>query len=177
MKRVLCCPSGEGIDTENINWLSSCGSHLSGDEEFRTYGEKKLAFYNTDSDWSTPIRLSTQEGRGCMATLLNFVVRHLEGRKTHVCLCFADFSSAFNFMQPHFLAQRLSNISSIEFGTICWLVDFLTTRPQRTRVNETLSETLSCSTGSPQVCVLSPLPFMLYTNDCKSMFKWRIHLS
>lgn len=41
-----------------------------------------------------------------MATLLNFVVMHLEGRKTHVCQCFADFPSAFNCMQPHRLTKN-----------------------------------------------------------------------
>lgn len=35
------------------------------------------------------------------ATPLNFVVRNLESMKTHVRLCFVDFSSAFNFIQPH----------------------------------------------------------------------------
>ncbi|KAG7499465.1 hypothetical protein JOB18_039315 [Solea senegalensis] len=123
-----------------------------------------------------PLQFAYQPRKGvkdAVATLLNLIVRHLEGRKTHIRLCFADFSSAFNCMQPLVLAHRLSEIPSVDLGTICWLVDFLTTRPQRTRVNETLSGTLLCSTGSPQGCVLSPLLFMLYTNDCKSTFESR----
>ena len=37
-------------------------------------------------------------------------------------------------------------------------------------LNDSLSEWLVSSTGSPQGCVLSPLLFILYTNDCKSNF-------
>ena len=35
-------------------------------------------------------------------------------------------------------------------------------------VNGCSSDSVCISTGSPQGCVLSPLLFMLYTNDCKS---------
>ncbi len=139
---------------------------------------KKNLFFMTQTVMD-PLQFAYQPRKGvedAVVTLLNSVVRHLEGKKTHVRLCFADFSSAFNCMQPHVLAQRLSDIPSVDFGTICWIVDFLTTRPQRTRVNDSLSETLLCSTGSPQGCVLSPLLFMLYTNDCKSMFESRLIL-
>lgn len=91
----------------------------------------------------------------------------------HVHLCFIDFSSAFNCMQPHIVACRLSEISAIDFASVCWLVDFLTMRSQRTRINDILSEALKCSTGSPQGSIFSPLLFVLYTNNCQSMFKSR----
>ena len=47
--------------------------------------------------------------------------------------------------------------------------DFLVGRPQQVRVNNTTSSVKVVSTGSPQGCVLSPLLFILYTNDCRSI--------
>lgn len=40
-------------------------------------------------------------------------------------------------------------------------------------MNNTLSKVFTCSSGSPQGCVLSPLLFVLYTNECQSMFESR----
>ncbi|KAJ8400459.1 hypothetical protein AAFF_G00395830 [Aldrovandia affinis] len=47
-------------------------------------------------------------------------------------------------------------------------MDFLMHRPQRVLVNSTYSDLLHTSTGPPQGCVLSPLLFILYTDDCRT---------
>lgn len=123
-----------------------------------------------------PFQFAYRSGRGvedALATLLNLVLTHLEGAKTFARLLFIDFSSAFNCIQPHILAERLRDIHSINPGLIAWLMDFLTERPQRVRVNGVLSDTLVSSTGSPQGCVLSPLLFVLYTNECRSQHAGR----
>ena len=49
-----------------------------------------------------------------------------------------------------------------------WILDFLFNRTQVVRLNSQLSEPLTLSTGAPQGCVLSPLLFTLFTNDCRS---------
>ncbi len=49
-----------------------------------------------------------------------------------------------------------------------WVLDFLTNRPQTVRIHNTISSSITLSTGSPQGCVLSPLLFTLLTYDCSA---------
>lgn len=101
-----------------------------------------------------------------VATLLNLVVRHLEGRITLVCLCFADFSSAFNWKQPHVLAFTNTQHWFWNHMLVSWFPD------NQARGLALMKLCLRCCCA-PQACVFSPLLFMLYTNDCKSMFESR----
>ena len=49
-----------------------------------------------------------------------------------------------------------------------WILNFLTNRTQRVRVNGSHSDKVCASTGSPQGCMLSPLLYILHTNMCQS---------
>ena len=52
---------------------------------------------------------------------------------------------------------------------ICnWLNDFLSDRQQSIRINGITSSKITLNTGAPQGCVLLPLLFTLYTNNCQS---------
>lgn len=80
-----------------------------------------------------PLQFAYRPGRGvedAVATLLHSVQSHLHGAKNFARLVFIDFSSAFNCIQPRVLAERLTSIN-IDQGLICWLIDFLTDRPQK----------------------------------------------
>lgn len=121
-----------------------------------------------------PLQFAYRAGRGvedATGSLLNTVFNHLEGPKQFVRLLFIDFSSAFNCIQPHILADRLLKKHNINPGSIAWLVDFLTSRSQRVKVNGILSGNLLLV--PPQGCVLSPLLFVLYTNECRSQYDGR----
>ncbi len=57
------------------------------------------------------------------------MLTQLEGTNNHVRLCFIDFSSAFNWVQPNILARTLTNNIHLNFtlcdlNIVCWLVDF-----------------------------------------------------
>ena len=101
-------------------------------------------------------------------TMINMLCKHLGGKGTHAQLLFVDFSSAFNTIQPHILTERLLEQFDLSKNLVGWVLDFLTNRTQRVRVNGVLSDQICSSTGSPQGCVLSPLLFILYTNMCRS---------
>ncbi|KAM3858647.1 sodium-dependent neutral amino acid transporter B(0)AT3-like [Diretmus argenteus] len=47
-----------------------------------------------------------------------------------------------------------------------WILNFLTGRPQAVRIGTTTSSTLTLNTGVPQGCMLRPLLYSLFTNDC-----------
>lgn len=118
-----------------------------------------------------PLQFAYRTGRGvddAKLFLLDTIHSHLESSGASARLLFVDFSSAFNTMQPSILASKLDSQFRLDQGLILWIMDFLTDRPQRVFTNGTLSDTLYTCTGSPQGCVLSPLLFILYTNDCKS---------
>lgn len=122
-------------------------------------------------DLLDPFQFAYRPNRGvedAVCTLLNLIHTHLENAKSFVRLVFIDFSSAFNCIQPHILAGILKGTFNIDPCLICWLMNFLTNRSQRVRVNGMLSDVLLSSSGSPQGCVLSAILFILYTNACQS---------
>ena len=97
---------------------------------------------------------------------------------------FFDFSSAFNTIQPHLLAQKLKNMC-LHPNIIKWILHYLTDRPQHVRLQNNranrqpqtntscnrdafiTSDTINTFTGAPQGTVLSPFLFTLYTSDCR----------
>ena len=100
--------------------------------------------------------------------ILDKALKHLEKAKVHVKLLFADFSSAFNQLQPHILIERLASYFNLPHQLLSLTFNFLTNRPQQVLVNGAKSNILLSNTGSLQVCVLSPLLFILYTDSCRS---------
>ncbi len=78
-----------------------------------------------------------------------------------------DFSSAFNTIIPNLLLPKLTQLS-VPTSVCQWITSFLTDRQQLVRLGKFSSSTRTISTGAPQGCVLSPLLFSLYTNDCTS---------
>ena len=86
----------------------------------------------------------------------------------HPRILFTDFSSAYNAIQPHILANKLVSYFSLDNHLVLWIIDFLTNRLQRVFVNGCFSELSLTCTGSPQGCVPSPLLFILYTDECRS---------
>ncbi|KAK3521405.1 hypothetical protein QTP70_004346 [Hemibagrus guttatus] len=72
---------------------------------------------------------------------------------------------AFNTIVPTLLQTKLTRLSVP--SSICqWITSFLTDRHQLVKLGKFTSNSRTTSTGTPRGCVLSPLRFSLYTNDC-----------
>ncbi len=98
---------------------------------------------------------------------LHYILQHLDKSGTYVRILFVDFSSAFNTIIPTLLQTKLTQLSVP--SSICqWITSFLTDRQQLVRLGKVMSYSRSTNTGAPQGCVLSPLLFSLYSNDCAS---------
>uniref|UniRef100_A0A673FHD0 Reverse transcriptase domain-containing protein n=1 Tax=Sinocyclocheilus rhinocerous TaxID=307959 RepID=A0A673FHD0_9TELE len=98
---------------------------------------------------------------------LHYVLQHLDRQGTYVRILFVDFSSAFNTIIPNLLLPKLTQLS-VPTSVCQWINSFLTDRQQLVRLGKYTSSTRTIRTGAPQGCVLSPLLFSLYTNDCTS---------
>ncbi len=98
---------------------------------------------------------------------LHYILQHLDKPGNYARILFVDFSSAFNTIMPDFLSDKLTQLS-VPTSICQWITSFLTDRQQLVRLGKLTSRTLTISTGAPQGCVLSPLLFSLYMNDCTS---------
>ena len=116
-----------------------------------------------------PLQFAYRTGRGvedAIATLLHKLLKHIESPGCYARILFADFSSAFNTMQRHTLIKKLQDLK-VPTSIVKWILDFLTDRRQRVKIDNTLSPEISSNTGAPQGCVLSPFLYITYTNDCQ----------
>ncbi|KAI2646527.1 putative RNA-directed DNA polymerase from transposon BS [Labeo rohita] len=96
---------------------------------------------------------------------LHYILQHLDKPGTYARILFVD--SAFNTIIPDILQNKLSQLS-VPTSICQWITSFLTDRQQLVRLGKLTSGTRTISTGAPQGCVLSPLLFSLYINDCTS---------
>ena len=121
-------------------------------------------------DHIDPLQFAYLQGRStCDATctMLHSITSHLDATTSNtVRTLFIDYSSAFNTIQPHILINKLEKIG-VPPNFLLWILDYLTCRPQYVRTKQETSSHITLNTGAPQGCVLSPVLFIMYTNDLR----------
>lgn len=107
-----------------------------------------------------PLQFAYRAGRGvddAKLFILETIHTHLETPNTIARLLFADFSSAFNTMQPHILAEKLTNRFNLDHQLTLWIINFLTNRSQRVLVNDSYSNISRPPPAPPRVVSSRPL--------------------
>ena len=109
------------------------------------------------------------KNRSCEDALLYVLNRIYEGceRDGIVRCTFLDYSSAFNLVNHTVLYNKLSNLRIPPY-LLNTIADFLKDRPQIVKIGKNTSDTIVINTGTPQGSVLSPILYILYTNDLKA---------
>src|SRR4029434_8565879 len=88
---------------------------------------------------------------------------------------FGRDSMQLNSIVPAKLYPKLRSLG-LKTSLCNWILDFLTSRPQVVRMGNLTSSSLTLSTGSPQGCILCPLLYSLYTQDCVATHSYNIIL-
>ena len=97
-------------------------------------------------------------------TMIHLLQSHLDALRHYARVLFIDFSSAFNTIQPHVMIQKLVD-KGVNSHLVMLVYSFLPKRPQYVRFKSSYSDPIDVNTGAPQGCVLSALPFTIYTAD------------
>ncbi len=100
--------------------------------------------------------------------VLHSSLTHIDRKNgNYVRLLFIDYSSAFNTIVPIKLAFKLTDLG-LNSSLCVRIQNFLTGRPQVVKVGQFTSKPITLNVRAPQGCVLSPLLYSLYTDDCVS---------
>ena len=85
------------------------------------------------ADLMDPFQFAYQRNRSvddAILHVLHNIYSHLDKPGTSIRLMFYDFSSAFSTIQPHLLADKLTQHKNINAAAVLWVLDYLPNRPQ-----------------------------------------------
>ena len=120
------------------------------------------------SDHIDPLQFAYLEGRSCEDALLYLMHTVYTGCDVGIVRCtFMDYSSAFNLVSHQLLVNKLAKMN-IPVRLLHVIVSFLKDRPQVTQIGTKKSAAITINTGTPQGSVVSPILYILYTDDLRA---------
>ncbi|XP_043477547.1 uncharacterized protein LOC122508333 [Leptopilina heterotoma] len=143
---------------------------------------EKIVYYQLNefiecNDVLSPFQSGYRKGFSTQTLLVSAaddICRAIDQRKVTITVFF-DFSKAFD-MVPHTLLLLKLKTIGLSGSVLRWFASYLSGRTQAVVGQNEMSEWGDAGTGVPQVSVLGPLLFILFTKDLGSVLKYCKHM-
>ena len=131
----------------------------------------RLQAHIKNNHLSNPLQSAYRKHHSTESALLkvhnDIIISMDQGEVTALTLL--DPSAAFDTIDHATLTNRLSDWYGISAQAQIWLSSYLQNRHQSVKINDTLPDKVTLSYGVPQVSVLGPVLFTLYTTPLSAI--------
>ena len=112
------------------------------------------------------------KGRSTTHALIDLLHNWHQGLDQYksVRVLFIDYSKAFDHIDHNIFISKLKTLFKIPQFIINWITSFLTSRRQRVKLGDIVSDWLTLNGGLPQGSFLAPLIFILFINDLHTIY-------